>query len=64
MQNERRLFLIQKQYREGLSEAEIVELAALQEQMGRHLDEVAPLPDEILERVEALADRLEGGGKE
>jgi hypothetical protein len=64
MDNSRRLFLIQKKYREGLSEAEIVQLAALQEQMGRHLDEIAPLPDEILERLESLADRLEGGEKE
>ena len=64
MEKNRRVFLIEKKYREGLSEAEIVELAALQEQMRRHLDEVAPLPDEVLERLEALADRLEGDGKE
>jgi hypothetical protein len=53
--NQRRLHLIDRKYTGGLTSAEQAELACLQESLASHLDAVAPLPFDALERLEALA---------
>jgi hypothetical protein len=61
MKNRRRVYLIDKKYRIGLSPSEAAELRQLQEDASRQMNIVAPLPMEPLEALEALAQRLEKG---
>jgi hypothetical protein len=61
LKNRRRVYLIEKKYRSGLSRSETVELLQLQEDASRQVNARAPLPMEPLEALGALADRLEQG---
>src|SRR5687768_5802957 len=62
--NRRRCELIDRKYDGGLDAAEEAELALLQDEMQRHVDQVAPLPldearrlhQELLEKATARAD--------
>jgi hypothetical protein len=60
-QNRRRLFLIRKKFHSpgGLSTAEATELTDLQTAFEAHLDATRPLPMEMLEDLERLAEELE-----
>jgi hypothetical protein len=49
--NDRRCELIERKYAGALTAAEAVELHALQEEMYRHVDRVAPLPVEDARRL-------------
>jgi hypothetical protein len=53
--NHRRVELIEKEADTGLSEDEHRELETIQEETGRHLNTIAPLPFEMLERFEERA---------
>jgi hypothetical protein len=55
--NKRRLDLIEKEAGAGLSGDEQAELERIQEETGRYLNAVAPLPFELLERFEERARR-------
>ena len=55
MKNRRRLYLIDRKYAAGLATAEEAELSDLQAALAGHLEAVAPLPFDALERLEALA---------
>jgi hypothetical protein len=57
----RRLFLINKKFHtlEGLSGAEEDELRRLQADFESYLDSIRPLPTQVLEELEALAEQLE-----
>jgi hypothetical protein len=52
IKNHRRIFLITQKFSHGLSPEEQGELAALQAEADRYLDEVAPLPFDHLQRLE------------
>jgi hypothetical protein len=58
---QRRLFLINKQFHspEGLSAAKGEELQRLQAAFESYLDSNRPLPNQMLEELEALAEQLE-----
>lgn len=55
--NRRRVFLINKEEDKGLSEREKKELQQLQEELDRHLDQVAPLPFEALDQFKKVVNR-------
>lgn len=54
--NKRRGELIERDIAGTITDAERVELASLQEAMGEYLAEVAPLPMDVLERLEAIVE--------
>jgi transposase-like protein len=55
--NKRRVELIDKEAEVGLSKDELGELERLQEETGKRLNRIAPLPFETLERFEERARR-------
>jgi hypothetical protein len=55
--NKRRVELIEKEADAGLSEEELSELEAIQKEIGRYLNIIAPLPFEVLEQFEERARR-------
>lgn len=62
LQNRRRLFLIHKKFSSALSATEARELADLQADFEATLDAVRPLPAEMLDELERLAEGLEAEG--
>ena len=58
LKNERRGFLIDKQFAEGLNPAEEAELRQLQAEIASHLAQVAPISFEAVEALEAVARRI------
>jgi hypothetical protein len=66
MNNRRRLFLIDKKFHspEGLSAVEEDELRKLQAEFEAYLDAVRPLPYQMLDELEELAQQLEAEDKQ
>jgi hypothetical protein len=62
--NRRRCFLLDKKFHSphGLSASEEEELRRLQGDFEAHLDSIRPLPNQLLDELEALAEQLEAGG--
>jgi hypothetical protein len=58
LKNERRGFLIDKQFAEGLNPAEAAELCQLQAEIASYLARVAPISFEAVEALEAVARRI------
>jgi hypothetical protein len=65
LRNQRRLFLINKKFHSpaGLCAAEEEELRQLQADFESYLDSARPLPNQVLDEVEALAEQLEAEDK-
>ena len=59
LSNRRRCFLIDKKFQGGLTQAEEVELDELQAEFASYLDVVRPLPTQMLDELESLAEQLE-----
>ena len=59
MRDNRRLYLIDKKCNGDITPSETDELQQLQADAASYLNAVAPLPTEFLDRLEALADKLE-----
>lgn len=58
LKNRRRVFLIDKKFQVGLSQAEEAELEELQAEHGEYLDTIQPPPFDKLEELEAFARNL------
>jgi hypothetical protein len=54
----RRVFLIDKKFQQGLTQAEELELHELQAEHGAYLDAIQPPPFDKLEALEAFARQL------
>jgi hypothetical protein len=65
LKNRRRLFLLNKKFHSpaGLCAAEEEELRQLQADFESYLDSVRPLPNQVLDELEALAEQLEAEDK-
>jgi hypothetical protein len=62
--NRRRVFLIDKKFQAGLSPKEEAELHELQADFESYLDRARPLPEQMLDELEALAEQLEAENKQ
>jgi hypothetical protein len=65
--NRRRIFLINKEFDEGLTASEKAELRELQEEVDRHVDALHPLPtrevSQLLEKARRLARKAVDPGE-